>query len=224
MNNFKINLNIKNYTENRVMIAGVFFLVYLFIFLCSVSFVHAETEISLDSTIRNAEVGNEIVVDLRLSASVDPVNVLDGTLVYDQNKLEIKGVSFDDSIISLWVKKPVVSGGKVGDVAGQISLTGGVPNGYVGKNGEIFKIIFRTKAVGTTTIDFKDSFAVFQNDGKGTKINPWMRPLTISIVSSASTFFGILISETFIYLLTWISLALALCVLIFILKKYAKHP
>jgi len=222
INNIKINLNIKNWT----MIMAAVFLFFSFTFTHS-QFAHAETDVSLDSTVRSTEVGNDVVVDLRVSASVNPINVVDGTIVYDQNKLAVKSISFDDSIISLWVKKPVVIDGVVGgvidgvadSVAGQINLTGGIPNGYVGKNGEILRIIFKAKDVGTTTVDFKDSFAVFQNDGKGTKINPWMKPLSFSILP----FPGPDLSTILLAALTFISLVLALGVLIFILKKYAKH-
>ena len=201
------------------------FIISTLIFFSFATVTQAATQISLNSTTHNVSVGDSLSVDMQISASVDAINIVDGVITYDPNVLEVEKVMEDSSIVSLWAK-PITFDNK----SGQINFIGGIKNGYLGQNGEIAGFVFKVKdnsvaAGSTTTIDFKDSFAVYKNDGKGTKINPWLRPLQISILPASGISSGNnpgLTSKVSSVIVVVISL-LVLIVLIFILKKYAKH-
>jgi len=197
---------------------NVKFIISTIIILAFATVTQAATQVSLSSTSHNINVGDSFSVDLQISASVDSINVVDGVITFDPNVLEVEKVMEDSSIVSLWAK-PITFDNK----SGQINFVGGIKNGYLGQNGKIAEFVFKAKqnevatsgtTTSTTIIDFKDSFAVYKNDGKGTSINPWLQPLQILISPVSEVGHGnsyILIS------------LLVLIVLIFILKKYAKY-
>lgn len=178
-------------------------------FLYIPHFVQASTEVSLIPSMQNIEQGTNFTVDLKVSASGTSVNVVDGTVIFDTNKLEIKNVNTGGSILSVWPKQPIFDNSK-----GEISFIGGVTNGFIGQNGQVLRITFLAKKSGQTKIDFRDSFAVYQNDGKGTKINPWLKPIELSINQKTTKQFEF---PWFI-----VSLVLVILVIIFLVRKYVK--
>ena len=83
----------------------------------------------------------------------------------------------------MWVKEPIFNNQK-----GELSFVGGVPTGFSGDNGQILKITFKAIGDGNTIIGFKDVFSVLLNDGSGTNINPWLKPLNLSINKGSSSY------------------------------------
>ncbi|MFA6257756.1 MAG: cohesin domain-containing protein [Candidatus Paceibacterota bacterium] len=136
---------------------------------------HAVTEIYFQKDLKEIEKGNIFLADLKIS-STETINAIDGTIIYDKNKLEIKEVKINNSLFSLWIKEPVFN-----NETGELSFTGGSPDGFLGKDGQILRINFLAKKEGSALIGFKDIFSIFANDGKGTKINPWLKPISLSI-------------------------------------------
>ena len=122
--------------------------------------------------------GDIFMVDMKISSPDKSINVIDGTLIYDSGKLEIKEVSTGGSLFVLWPKPPVFS-----DDKGNLSFVGGTPDGFQGEEGKVLKIAFFAKSEGEAKIDFLDGFLVFLHDGKGTQINPWLRPLSLNILT-----------------------------------------
>ena len=100
--------------------------------------------------------GDTFLADLKISTPDKPINVVDGTILYDSNKLEIKEVSTGNSLFALWPKPPVFSNKK-----GILNFVGGTSDGFQGKNGEVLKIVFLAKNEGEAQIDFLDDFSVF---------------------------------------------------------------
>lgn len=121
--------------------------------------------------------GDTFLINLKISTPDKSINVIDGTITYDNNRLEIKEVSTGGSLFALWPKPPIFSNEK-----GTLSFVGGVSDGFQGEKGKVLKIIFLTKREGKAQIDFLDGFSVFLNDGQGTSINPWLRPLSLNIL------------------------------------------
>ncbi|MGC9046816.1 MAG: cohesin domain-containing protein [Minisyncoccia bacterium] len=115
------------------------------------------------------------IVKLKISTDKQ-INAAEGVILYDSNRLEIKEISLGNSLFNLWPQKPVFSNEK-----GSLSFVGGAPNGFEGE-GEILRVVFLAKSEGETKIDFQDGFSVFLNDGQGTQINPWLRPLSLNIL------------------------------------------
>ncbi|MEK7471239.1 MAG: cohesin domain-containing protein [Patescibacteria group bacterium] len=158
--------------NKRIKILFVIFMSFSVFFLFA-SISHASTEIYFQKDLKEIAKGDTFSADLKIS-STEMINVIDGTIIYDKDKLEIKEVKINDSLLSLWVKEPVFN-----NEIGELSFVGGSPDGFNGTDGQILRIIFLVKKDGVSLLSFKDSFSVFINDGKGTKINPWLRPMTI---------------------------------------------
>jgi hypothetical protein len=137
---------------------------------------HASTEIYFNNNAKEILVGDSFTASLMISSPDKSINVIDGTLTYDKDKLEIKKVKTDDSVFSLWTEEPSFDNEK-----GELSFVGGIPNGFKGNVGEILQINFLAKNTGAVLVDFQDIFSVYENDGKGTQINPWLKPLSLTI-------------------------------------------
>ena len=163
----------KNFNGKKYLIVGAIFAIGLFLWPFGVK---AATTVYFDLETPMVYEGNTFLVNLKISTPDKPINVVDGTILYDNNKLEIKEVSTGNSLFALWPKPPVFSNDK-----GTLSFVGGAPDGFQGEKGEVFKIIFLAKSEGEAQIDFLDGFSIFLHDGKGTQINPWLRTLSLSI-------------------------------------------
>ena len=120
-------------------------------------------------------VDDVFVVEARLSSPEALINVVDGLILFDKEKLEVKELSTGGSVLNLWAQGPVFS-----NSAGTISFVGGTPNGFQGED-LILKAIFRAKNIGEAKIFLNDDFALFLSDGQGTRLSPQARQLTLNI-------------------------------------------
>jgi len=164
----------KNFDGKKYLIIGVIFAVW---FLFSPFAAKAATTVYFDLENQVIYEGDIFLVDLKISTPDKSINVVDGTILYDNSKLEIKEVSAGNSLLVLWPKPPVFSNKK-----GSLSFVGGVSGGFQGEKGEVLKIIFLAKSEGEARIDFLDGFSVFQHDGRGTQINPLLRSFSFNIL------------------------------------------
>lgn len=155
-----------------------------FFFFSFTPFSQAATEIYFQKDLKEIFKGDTFSVDLKVS-SMEMINVIDGTIIYDKDKLEIKEVKINNFLLSFWVKEPAFN-----NETGELSFTGGSPDGFKGQNGQILEITFFAKKNGSTLVGFKDIFSIFANDGKGTKINPWLKPIHLSINKKINYFSG----------------------------------
>lgn len=121
------------------------------------------------------------VAQVKLSSPNENINVAEGILTFNKNILDVKGISTGDSIFSLWTRAPVFS-----NENGMIMFTGGTPEGFKGKEGEILKIVFVAKAKGKANLAFAKDSALYLSDGKGTKIQSQMEPAVISVLARPS--------------------------------------
>lgn len=163
----------KNFHGKKCLIVGMVFAVGFFFLPFAVK---AATTVYFDLENPMIYEGDTFMAEIKISSSDKSINVIDGTILYDNNKLEVKEVSTGGSLFTLWPKPPVFSNNK-----GNLSFVGGISGGFQGEKGEVLKIIFLAKNEGEAQIDFLDGFSVFLNDGKGTSINPWLRPLSLNI-------------------------------------------
>jgi len=92
------------------------------------------------------------------------VNAAEGNIKFDNSLLSVSRVDDSNSIFKLWTTDPTFSNG-----AGTISFGGGSPGAYKGGAGEIFSIIFKTKAIGTAEAKFTSGI-ILAADGKGTNV------------------------------------------------------
>jgi len=162
----KINKN-----NNFFFFIILFFIIYIFHF----SFVDASTQLYFEKNMDQIKKGDMFQATLVISTDKS-INVVDGTIIFDKDKLSINSVETDESIFSMWAKEPIFD-----NKIGELSFVGGISGGIKTNKSEILKVNFKAIKSGSVSIGFKDVFSVFLNDGLGTRLNPWFKPLSFSI-------------------------------------------
>lgn len=113
----------------------------------------------------NYTVGNTFLVQVKVNSGGVAINAADGTLIFDPDKLEVRSISKEGSIFTLWVQEPVFS-----NSLGTINFAGGKPSpGFTGAAGTIINITFKARTAGIANVTFA-SGSVLADDGKGTNI------------------------------------------------------
>ncbi|HLP86577.1 MAG TPA: cohesin domain-containing protein [Candidatus Paceibacterota bacterium] len=169
----------------------------------------AYTEVYFQAPEDIIQSGDTFTVLLKISSKDKKINAINGTILYDNQFLKVKSINKDNSILSLWVKEPTYN-----NEEGKISLIGGSPEGFLGEGGEVLNITFKAKKGGLTKIGYEDVFSVFLNDGKGTQVNPWLKPMNIKIEN--------LLGKT-TYALYTLSVVFILIILFIIIKRRKKN-
>ena len=142
-------------------------------FILNFSAVNA-AEVYFSSRAEETRVGDVFVVEAKIS-SPELINVADGSILFDKEKLEVRELSTGGSIFSLWASGPSFS-----NADGRINFVGGTPGGFQG-DGSILRAIFIAKKTGEAGLVFDDGFSLNLSDGKGTEINPAREPFTVSV-------------------------------------------
>jgi len=110
-------------------------------------------------------INGKFSVAVKVNTGGEVVNAAEGTINFDNNLLEVIGVSKGGSIFPFWTTEPSYS-----NSGGTISFGGGLPPpAHKGTAGHIMTITFRGKKTGGAQVRFA-SGAVLANDGKGTNI------------------------------------------------------
>lgn len=124
---------------------------------------------------------SEFSVDIVVGAAEKPINAVDFEISYSAN-LEFIGSNNAGSIIDIWQQNPRRAQN------GVVSLSGGIFRGFMGKDGKIIQLNFKT-SVATSTGWAKFNFAkpdVYLADGLGTKVSAIATPLILPITLTAS--------------------------------------
>ena len=190
--------------NKKIKISVIIIIIFILFSFKNISF--ASTNIFFEKNIETVKKGDIFQANLLISSS-KIVNVIDGTIIYDKDKLEIKNIEKENSQLSMWVKEPIFDNKK-----GELSFVGGVPAGFSGDNGKILTINFLAKNDGPTMIGYKDIFSVYINDGNGTKINPWLKPLSLSIDKKVNDF-------SYLYNYIWVFILIVILFIIILLIK-----
>ncbi len=110
-------------------------------------------------------VGSRFSVTVRVNTGGAAINAAQGAISFDNDVLQVTGISTGGSIFNLWTTQPAFN-----NSGGTINFAGGIPHpGYNGSAGTICTITFQTKKTGTGGVRFTSGFAL-ANDGKGTNI------------------------------------------------------
>jgi len=118
--------------------------------------------------------------DFMISVFLDtekPVNAVDLTIFYPQDKLKFLSFNNTRSIVNLWQTWPAISS------SGDIILAGGILNPFTGKDGLIIKIAFKALSAGELKLSFKKN-SVYIADGKGTKLSLPAKPSIFEITAT----------------------------------------
>lgn len=118
---------------------------------------------------------------IRVNTEGQAINAAQGSVVFDQTKIEVVSVSKSGSIFNLWTQDPTFSNSE-----GTIDFEGGLPSpGYSGSSGLILTASFRVKGNSSTTATLV-SGAILANDGLGTNILTSLGKITISVTSTTN--------------------------------------
>ena len=108
-------------------------------------------------------VGDSFSVAVTIDSKLD-FNAVEATIEFPKEFLAIDSVSYEDSIINLWIEEPNFS-----NDSGTLKFSGIITSpGYVGKR-NVFEIHFKAKKSGIANVNFSNA-SVLANDGKGTEI------------------------------------------------------
>ncbi len=121
--------------------------------------------------------GETFLVNLRLDSEGEVINVVELSLPYPSESLEVVSLIRGGSILSLWPEEP-----KADPETGAITLAGGVPNGRIASSAEIITVLFRAKARGQIKLQPDPVRSrIYLNDGLGTKTSLTTRSSAVQI-------------------------------------------
>ncbi len=125
-------------------------------------------------------VGDNLTVDLDIDSQGVSVNAGQGTVRFSPDILEAESIDRSQTIFNFWLEDP-----EIDNNLGSISFTGGSTSGFSGVSLEVFKINFRVKGVGASSIVVSDG-AVTASDGSGTNVLVGTRGIDITVAAGAS--------------------------------------
>jgi hypothetical protein len=85
-------------------------------------------QIYLDPTSDTYGSAEEFSIPVRIEPQGECINAVEVTVAYDPANVRVLEVLTGDSIISLWISRPVID-----NVAGRVTFMGGIPGGYCGR-------------------------------------------------------------------------------------------
>ncbi len=108
------------------------------------------------------QLGGELVAQIKVDTEGKSINVVDTSIHFPSDMLEVKSISKANSIFTIWAEEPTYSNGN-----GVIEFVSGSRLGFVGI-GTVLTILFTSKKAGTSNVLFGPS-RVLLHDGKATE-------------------------------------------------------
>ncbi len=135
-----------------------------FILILLPPFLHGERAIAADATLAltGSVEGNEVILTLT-AASDQEFNALQGTIQYPENLLELKKIENGNSIIPLWLRRPMKD-----TTSPLIQFSGVIPGGFHGR-GEIVSLVFEVTTSGKAEVNL-EGIKMLRNDGRGEEL------------------------------------------------------
>lgn len=149
--------------------------VFLFVFISVFPHIAGAQSLNISAPRLSYEAGSTFLVTVSLNTQGRSINTVSGTIDIPTDKVQFVDLRYGNSIISLWVEKPVYHGSD-----GTITFAGGVPGGYSGSNGPILSFTVRGKNAGSAVISVVDA-KLLLNDGQGTEAAAAKGAVTVSI-------------------------------------------
>jgi len=130
----------------------------IFFFLPTLIFAQS---VSLHATYSAYSVGDSALVTVSVNSGGQNINTVSGTVAIPDGA-SVSSIRSGNSVISLWVNKPAVSGNT-------ITFTGGMPGGFSG-SGQLFSFLVNISQPGNLSFSLSDVH-VLLNDGSGNEIS-----------------------------------------------------
>jgi hypothetical protein len=123
--------------------------------------------------------GEEFSLDIMIDVEGTHINAAQAIVYFPSQKLEVVGVSTNDSIFSLWIQGPDWSNEK-----GEIFFVGGLPSpGFMGQEGKVMTVTFKALSSGVSKVSFGQE-RVIANEPEGTDIFSFSQEARYPITSS----------------------------------------
>lgn len=142
--------------------------------MCSGS-VHAAS-MSITVAQQSVAKGDTFVVEWYLNTEDVPINVVDATLYYSPETLEVEDTVTGSSALTLWVEQPTVV------ESGTIRFVGGIPAGVRGTKIPIVRTVFRATSTGSASIALGKNSKVVLSDGVATQSLITMNPVVFPVI------------------------------------------
>lgn len=110
-------------------------------------------------------VGQQFEIKVFLNGVAEPINALEGKIVFSKEIFKVVDILDSNSVVNLWVEKP---SSEVANQSGTVSYSGILPGGFLGR-GYLFSIIFEGKSLNQGSINSESTIG-FLADGSGSKI------------------------------------------------------
>ncbi len=126
---------------------------------------------------KQVQVGDTVVVDVRLNTEGKQLNAVEGVVHLHGGVAKVLDISTGGSVLSIWPRSPeaqTTSGGV------DISFTGGVPGGFSQSDALLFKVAVTPEKPGKIILQ-PDQIVSYENDGQGTKILTSTSSLTLIV-------------------------------------------
>jgi len=107
--------------------------------------------------------GDTIRVKVLAESGVS-INAIAGRISFPSDLLSLDSFSKDESMVDLWAQDIIFS-----NYDGVVSFEGIIIDGFKGTAGEIFTLVFKTKALGTANLKFEKKLTL-ASDGEGTTV------------------------------------------------------
>ena len=121
----------------------------------------ANLNVSIDQAVVNQ--GDVFTATISLNTGDQSINTVEGDLKYNEKNIKIESVNIGNSFVNLWIEKPNAQ------IPGDIHFSGITPGGIITRDGEIFKVTFRTQIEGDVKLSL-DNINLYLNDGKGSPV------------------------------------------------------
>jgi len=148
---------------------------FFFIILCLFLLITPVFAAEIVFGVQNQKIGLDKLfeVGVFINTENEPVNTIAGKINFSSELLELKEAREGNSIVNFWIEKPKLK-------EGEVVFSGITPGGYIGQNGYLFSLIFKTKKIGETIITSAEE-QIFLNDGQGSKASIKQAPLFLQI-------------------------------------------
>lgn len=113
---------------------------------------------------KNVLRGEVFLQKILIDTEGENINTVEGEIIYPIEYLKVENISIGNSILKIWPKEPEAKEGKV-------HFIGGVPGGFIGKDGLLVIVAFKSinKENQDFAVEISENSKVLLNDGKGTR-------------------------------------------------------
>ncbi len=130
-------------------------------------------EVEFRADVVPLKMGQSVTASLMVHTD-EKANAVEGMVIFDESRLDFKGVKDSASDINFWIVYPKES------APGKIIFSGITPGGFSGAENIVAGFEFVPKKTGTTSLSLQE-FVLLAHDGKGTPLPAMLRSLDLIV-------------------------------------------